>query len=141
MLSFFLPGPREIPLFIYIELCRPLPLPGSPACCCNIGAAGDLRSQRDPGRGTQITPAPWLLHSPVRAHVSVCVCVSPERRGTLWLVRTSFLGLGLDCTVEITGRHLVVIVKVRAGAGGLGLFYFNACPHKGRETRVWGGVE
>lgn len=71
MLSFFLPGPWEIPLFVYIELCRLEALPGSPAYCCNIGAAGDLHSQRDLGRETQITPALWLLHLPMR----VCICV------------------------------------------------------------------
>lgn len=65
LLSFSLPGPREIPLFVYIELCRLVALPGSPAYCCNIEAAGDLHSKLD--LETQITPALWFL--------SVCVCV------------------------------------------------------------------
>lgn len=70
LLSFSLPGPWEIPLFVYIELCRLAALPGSPACCCNIGAAGDLHSEQDLERNTQITPALWLLRLPV----GMCVC-------------------------------------------------------------------
>lgn len=51
-----------------------MPLPGSPAYYCNIGAAGDLHSQQDLGRETQITQALWLLHLPMCA----CVCVKVE---------------------------------------------------------------
>lgn len=68
------------------------------------------------------------------------MCVSPELRGTLWLVRTSFSGLGLDCTVEITGRHLVVIVKVEEGGLGIVLFLMSSQGQRDTCGGVgWGG--
>lgn len=75
LLSFSLPGLREIPLFVYIEPCRPVALPGSPAYCCNIEAAGDPHSKQD--LETRITLAPRLLS----------VCVWGERVWGRFLLR------------------------------------------------------
>lgn len=80
----FLARSREILLFVYIELCGPAALPGSPAFCRNIGAAGNLHGGRHLGSETRITPAPWLLQIWKKTwFMQVKICRSQEKMSSL----------------------------------------------------------